>query len=100
MKSKTLTAALTDRYAVVSRRGSATRGARGGGDTDPFRVITQSVRKLDAHDAQLLALYLVKGCCRRGMKIRARARPSWPRLERNLRRAAPPETRYSTISSS
>ena len=29
--------------------------------TNQFRVITQSVKKTDAHDAQLLALYLAKG---------------------------------------
>lgn len=30
-------------------------------DTNQFRVITQSVKKTDANDAQLLALYLAKG---------------------------------------
>ena len=30
-------------------------------DTNQFRVITQSVKKTDAHDAQLLALYVAKG---------------------------------------
>jgi transposase len=30
-------------------------------DTSQFRVITQSVKKTDANDAQLLALYLAKG---------------------------------------
>jgi len=30
-------------------------------DTNQFRVITQSVRKTDAHDAERLALYLAKG---------------------------------------
>ena len=29
--------------------------------TNQFRVITQSVKKTDANDAQLLALYLAKG---------------------------------------